>query len=407
MARIEFSSQDDSGCNILHIDMDCFFASCEEKINPQIKGKPVIVGSIGNRGVVSAANYEARKFGVHSAMPIKQAQNLCPNGIFLRTHMGEYKNISKKVFEIFAKYTDKIEPLSIDEAFLDVSEQIKILGSPREIAEKIRADIKTELGLIASVGVAENMFLAKIASDKSKPNGLLVIPKNESLSFLHSLPISAIWGLGGKNQKILKNKGYVLVKDLFELSLDNLKRLLGDALGYKVFNLSHGIDERKVGETIHDKSVSNERTFSKDIYEYEVLRNELLYLSKKCGFSIRSKEFLAKTISVKIKFTDFTTMTRDKTLSMPTCDDETIFDTVLMLLEKIDYHKGVRLVGVKVSNLLDKSQGVPQVLFENSENLLSDSSVRKENVLKVSDELKVKYGEGIILPASLLKHKDK
>ncbi|QPK94416.1 DNA polymerase IV [Actinomyces sp. zg-332] len=399
---------DDTDCNILHIDMDCFFAACEEKFNPQLSGKPIIVGGVSVRGVVSTANYEARKFGVHSAMATKQAQARCPKGVFLRPRMSLYKKMSSEIFKIFARYTDKIEPISIDEAFLDVSSQTRVFGSPVDIAKKIKKDIFEELGIVASIGIAQNMFLAKIASSKSKPDGLLVIPKKDSMKFLSPMPISVIWGLGKKSQQLLHAKGYEIVSDLYKLSDQELQKILGNSLGTKVFDLIRCVDRRKVGQTSVDKSFSNERTFSNDIYDYKILRTEALYLVKKCGFSLRTHEFLAKTISLKLKFTDFSSVTRDKTLYIPTVDDEVIFDTIMNLLESVDISKGVRLLGVKVTNLIDSTHGIPQALFDDFSDAVTENlSIRRENVLKVSDELKSKYGESVIFPASLLKHEHK
>ena len=393
---------DDTGCSILHVDMDCFFASCEEKFNPEIVGLPVIVGGLSSRGVVSAANYVARSFGVRSGMPIGKAQVLCPDGVFLNHRLSDYREVSEQVFRIFRNYSDRVEGLSVDEAFIDVSGQGRVLGSPVEIAKCIRRDIRETLGLVASVGVAENMFLAKIASGMSKPDGLLLVSKECSKDFLFPLPVGVIWGLGAKGQKILRNRGFERVGDLHVLSLDELCRLLGDAMGSRVFDLCRGVDMRKVGDSVRDKSISNERTFTSDVFDREVLNNELLFLSRKCGFSLRSKGFVARTVSVKVKFSDFSVVSRDLTLSVPTCDDRSVYDVVLRLMDRVNFHLGVRLIGVRVSGLLSADSGVADVLFDDfvdGDCVVSSSNVE---VLRAEDCLREKYGEGIIVPASLL-----
>lgn len=393
----------DINCNILHVDMDCFFAACEEKSNPHIVGMPVIVGGVSDRSVVSTANYQARKFGIHCAMPIKQAQVLCPKGIFLQPRIEYYKKISNQIFAIFNTYSDKVEPLSIDEAFIDVSSVQRIFGSPLEIAARIRSEIYSKTGLSASVGIAENMFLAKIASSMAKPCNTLLISRENSMKFLNTLSVKAIWGLGKKNQSILAKKGVETVSELSKLSPDALCHMLGGALGNKVYELSHGIDRRSVGEHKKDKSISNEKTFEKDVYDFETLRKNIFKLVKKSAFTARNKGLLGRTFSIKIKFADFTSITRDKTLQIATSDDCIIFETILSLLEKIDYKKaGIRLLGVKISNFSAISKGVEQVLFEDINDIDSHSLQKKNFLLKASDDIKKKFGDKIIFPACMI-----
>lgn len=396
---------DDTDCNILHVDMDCFFSACEEIMHPQIKGKPVVVAGLGSRGVVCAANYEARAYGVRSAMSFHKAQQLCPNAIFLQVRLPVYRVFSKQIMDIFARYTDTIEPLSLDEAFLDVSGSAIIHGSAMEIATKIRSDIFNELGLNASIGVAENMFLAKLASAQAKPNGMLLVARSHSKDFLYSLPLEAIWGLGTKGTQLLKNRGIDSIEQASKTSVKTLQSILGNAMGQKVFDLSHGIDSRKVGESSVDKSVSTENTFNSDIFDLQDLRLELLKLTESCCFSLRKKEFLAKTITLKLKFSDRSVVTRSKTIDSFTNKTKVVYDVILQLLEQVKITQGVRLAGVKTSNILTEDMGVPQLLFSDDGVDDIDGVDRYSQMLKAEDEIKDKYGKDMIMPAALMKRK--
>lgn len=332
---------------IIHIDMDAFYASVEQRDDPKLMGKPVIVGGVRNRGVVCTASYEARKYGIRSAMPIKVAKRLCPKGIYLPVNMQKYKSVSKELHKIFSRYSSKIEPISIDEAFLDITGQNSLL-----IAKNIKEDIRIELKLTASVGISINKFLAKLASDVKKPDGLTIIKKEEAVEFLKPLPVSRLWGVGPKMERELNKLGIYYIEDIQRYDRNVLVSLFGKR-GKEIYDFSYGIDLRPVEVHIINQSIGEEETFQDDINNPEILIDRLEFYSINLANKLISKDYLIRTITVKIKYSDFTVETRSVTLNMPTNDENTIFKiSKNILLEKFNLNKDIRLIGLTLSNLI-------------------------------------------------------
>ena len=382
---------------IIHLDMDAFYPAVEALDNPELKGKPVIVGGPSKRGVVSSASYEARKFGVHSAQPIATAMRLCPHGIFLPVRMKRYKEVSKQVFEIFRRFTPLVEPLSIDEAFLDVTGSTHLFGDPVEIAKKIKQTIVKETGLTVSAGVAPSKFVAKIASDMEKPDGLTVVRSHRVREFLDPLPIKKMWGVGKATQEALGRLDVQTFKDLSRLPVKLLERRFGRH-GLKMHLLSMGIDERAVVPDQDVKSIGHEETFSHDISDIGPARKELLSLADKVARRMRQKKTIGRTLTLKVKYDDFVQITRSTTLPEPTDDGPEIYSIACSLLEKTDVGKRpVRLLGISLSKLS----------FSGSENQLSlfdqkESSQKRKNLNIALDSVHEKHGDNIIGPGTLL-----
>lgn len=338
---------------IIHVDLDAFFASVEQLDNPELKGRPVIVGgSIKERGVVSTASYEARAFGVQSAQPIARARKLCPQGVFLRVRMDRYREISRRVLKILSSCTPKVEPASIDEAFLDITGCEKLFGKAEDTAREIKARIKKEVGLTCSLGVAPNKFLAKVASGMQKPDGLVIVKDNDKESFLANLPVGKIWGVGKVTQRELQQMGIYTIRQLGELSFSELQKTFG-RIGARLYNLSHGIDRTPVLTDRKIKSMSSETTFPHDISERKVLEKTLYELSVKVSKTLRNKGLGAKSIQLKVRFSDFTTFTRSHTYREATNLTEFIWQRAKELLDKkVDLSaRKVRLIGLAVFNL--------------------------------------------------------
>ena len=336
---------------ILHVDMDAFFASVAEKDNPELKGKAVVIG-MGTRGVVSAANYEARKFGIHSAMPVGQARRLAPHAIFLPVDMARYQEVSGHIMEIFESFTPNVEPVSVDEAFLDVTGAKKLLGTGREIATAIRAKVEAQEGITCSVGIAPSKFIAKLASQHCKPNGMLEIKSDRILEFLHPLPVRAIWGVGPKTAESLDRLGLHTVADIANTPRSTLIRALGDATGESLYELAWGRDYRDVVVNELEKSIGNEETFSRDIDSPEEILREFLRMTEKATARVRDANLFAKTITIKIKFADFSSITRSKTLPLAIDSTHQTYEVVKKLYFALRNDGArIRLVGVSLSNL--------------------------------------------------------
>ena len=378
--------------------MDAFYASVEELDNPELKGKPVIVGGRSMRGVVSAASYEARKYKIHSAMPIAQAKRLCPHGVFLPVRMKRYKEISNKVFSIFQKYTPLVEPLSLDEAFLDVTSSRKLFGTAEDIARQIRKQVFEEIGLTISAGVASSKLMAKIASDFNKPDGLTIVPAGSEAEFLAPLPIKRLWGVGKKTQETLGLLGVHTIGDIAGLSLDLLEQKFGKH-GKHLHLSALGLDERDV-ETEHEtKSVGHEFTFDADLTEIEAIRRELLELSGMVAKRLRHYQLKGKTITLKVKYHDFRQVTRSSTINEHTADSKRIYQEVLQLLKRTDAGKQpARLLGISVSGLKLDGGSSQQLLFPEMQ-----TSKKREEINKALDAIQEKYGSTAILPGRLLK----
>ncbi len=336
---------------ILHVDMDAFYASVAELDHPGLRGKAVVVGA-GARGVVLSANYAARKFGIRAAMPVGRAQRMAPHAIFVAPEHHRYSEISARVMEIFATYTPKVEPISLDEAFLDVTGAQRLLGSGREIAAKIRAEVQQREGITCSVGIASNKFIAKLASQHCKPDALMEITDDRVLEFLHPLPVGAMWGVGPKTGEALERLGLHTIGDIANTPRSTLMRALGDASGASLYELAWGRDLRDVSNDEPDKSISAAETFAFDLDNPEEILREFLKLTEKAAARLRDRELFAKTISIKVRFADFTTINRSKTLPLAIDSTQEIYEVVRTLYKalKIDRAR-LRLVGVALENL--------------------------------------------------------
>jgi DNA polymerase-4 len=339
---------------IIHIDMDAFYASVEQRDFPEYRGKPIIVGgSPEGRGVVATASYEARKFGVKSAMSSRQAVLHCPQAIFVRPRFDAYKEVSVRIREIFSRYTDLIEPLSLDEAYLDVTEDKLGIGSAIEIAKQIKLAIKTELNLTASAGVSSNKFVAKIASDMDKPDGLTFIGPSKIARFMENLPVEKFFGVGKVTAKKMKSMQLHTGADLKKLSEDELKRYFGKA-GKFYFSIVRGLDSREVQPYRVSKSLAAEDTFEHDLITIAEMRTELGRLSEKVAGRLKKRNLKGRTVTLKIKFSDFTLLTRSLTLTERTADIETILSTAEKLLDNIELEdKAIRLLGISLSNFYE------------------------------------------------------
>jgi len=378
---------------IVHVDMDAFFAAIEQRDNKEFQGKPVIVGGLSSRGVVSTASYEARRFGVHSAMPMTEARRRCPQGIFLTGDHAKYSIVSKQIQAILTEFSPTIEPLSLDEAFLDVSGMEYLYPDLVELARRIKSRIKTETGLVASVGVAANKFLAKLASDLEKPDGLVMIPPGQEEQFLQALPVSRLWGVGEATAQVLHKIGIQTIGQLAQCNVELLVKQCGQS-AYVLHALAHGQDDRAVVPEREPQSVGKEETFTTDLLLPSQIETELLNLSEKVGWRLRQLNYSGRTITVKIRFASFRTITRSRTLTEPTNFDNVIYQTVSAIYKNCSISEGIRLLGVTVSNL---QSGSGQM------SLFDDSDDKQAVLYNAVDKLKERFGEGIITKARLLR----
>ena len=380
---------------ILHVDMDAFFVSVEEVLDPSLKGKPVVVGgSIEGRGVVSAASYAARKFGIHSAMPIARAKRLCPHAIFLRGSHRLYSEYSAKVFEILRSYSPLVEPMSLDEAFVDLTGCGKLHGPVLKTAETIRNEIRDRLGLNASIGIATNKLMAKIASAYCKPNGMLWIAPGKEQQFLAPLPIKRIPGIGPKGCARLNRMGVKSVADLSQLPLELLEKTYGK-WGVSLYRKARGISSSAVNaETEDPRSISRETTFSTDSMDPLFLESTLSYLTEKTAAQLRSNGLFARTVTLKLRYSDFKTVTRSQTLGWPTAADHTLLKTATILFHKLFNHRvQVRLIGISFSSLTAHPYR-QEDLFD-----LKDGE-RWDQLYQGIDRIRKKYGFRSILRAA-------
>lgn len=378
--------------------MDAFYASVAELDHPELRGKAVIVGG-GTRGVVLSANYAARKYGIRAAMPVARAKRMAPKANFVSPDHNRYSEISSKVMAIFSDFTPLVEPLSLDEAFLDVSGAQKLIGTPREIATKIRARVQSECGITCSVGIGPNKFIAKLASQHCKPNGLLEIRPDRIIEFLHPLPVSAIWGVGPKTNEVLERLGLHTVSDIANTPKATLIRALGEASGEHLYELAWGRDERDVIVEEPDKSISNAETFDHDEDDPEIILAALLALTEKASSRMRERELFAKTISIKIRFANFTTITRSKTLPLPISSSHEIYDVVKKLWQNLNLDRArIRLVGVELSNLCDDA---PEQL------ILGAREKGWREAERAADAARNRFGDEKVKPARLYKSEEK
>jgi len=384
---------DDTGAGILHVDMDAFYASVEQLDDPSLQGKAIIIGAPESRSVVSSASYEARRFGVRSAMPVGQALRLCPHAIVVPPHFERYLEMSARVMRIFRDVTPLVEPLSIDEAFLDVRGARRLWGSPSAIARMLRARVLDETGLTCSIGVAATKHVAKMASTISKPDGLLVIAAADTAAFLAPRSVRALWGVGPKASEALERRGIHTIADVLEAPHDVLDRALGPAMGDRVWHLARGIDAREVDTSRVEKSIGHEETFHDDIGDDAVLRSELRRLADRVGARLRSNGWEAATVAIKVRFADFTTISRSQTLAEPTAVGQRIGDAAHELFASIDRSLPVRLIGVRAEKLRPSGMAMPG-LWDDDEGWR-----RLEDAL---DDATARFGRGAVTRATNL-----
>jgi DNA polymerase-4 len=379
---------------ILHVDMDAFYASVAERDDPTLRGKAVVVGA-GARGVVLSANYAARKYGIRAAMPVGRAKRMAPHAIFVTPDHQRYSEVSAKVMEIFDSFTPLVEPISLDEAFLDVTGARKLLGTGREIAVEIRRQVEASEGITCSVGIAPSKFIAKLASGHCKPNGILEIPADRILNFLHPLPVNAIWGVGPKTAETLERLGLRTVADIANLPRATLIRALGQASGTSLYELAWGRDYRDVTPNEPDKSISAAETFAQDIDDPEEILREFLRLTEKAAARLRENGYYAKTISIKVRFADFSTISRSKTLPLPIDSTHEIYEIAKSLYLALNLDRArLRLVGISLDNL---SEAAPEQL------LLGAREKGWREADTAIDRAKLRFGGGSVRPGRLIK----
>lgn len=383
---------------IIHVDMDAFFAAVEQRDHPEYRGKPVIVGGLGQRGVVSTASYEARRFGVHSAMPMVTARRLCPQGIFLACDHRNYSRVSRQIMAILEEYSPLLEQISVDEAFLDVTGMELLYASPVDIAREIKRRIAAELSLTVSAGVAPNKFLAKMASDLQKPDGLVVVEPGREGEFLRELPVGKLWGIGEVTAEALRSRGIVTIGQLARLQEAQLKSLFGRNAA-TVHRLALGIDDRAVEPEREAKSVGAEETFEQDLRDMEDLRTVLLALAERVGSRLRQDRCAGRTVTLKLRYGNFQTLTRRRTLETPTQIDSTLYQTAVSLLEQQQgIAGGLRLLGITVSQL-EPEKPVESSLFGNPEE-------KGRQLSGAVDNMRRKFGANVLVHGRLAPRKE-
>lgn len=378
---------------VMHADMDAFYASVEQRDHPEWRGKPVIVGGTSARGVVSAASYEARAFGVHSAMPGYEARRLCPDGIFVRGDMTRYSTESKRIFEIFRRYSPKVQGLSLDEAFLDLTGTQRLMGAPREVAGRLRAEVRAETGLVVSVGIAPVKMVAKIASDLSKPDGLLEVPNGGVREFLDPLPVGRIWGVGPVARSRLNALGFERVGDLARCEPLRLEKLLGH-WGLDIGRLARGIERSEVEPYREPRSYSEENTFGRDVIDVVTLRSTIITHAESVARRLRSDRFRARTVVLKLKMArraapgarGYPMISRRTTLPEATDDGDTIARAAIAQLERANLREPIRLLGIGVTNIVAESAGQLS-LFEPAER-----NARRTRLNRALDEISQRFG---------------
>lgn len=379
---------------ILHLDMDAFYASVEQRDRSDLQGRPVIVGGHRMRGVVCACSYEAREFGVHSAMPISRALRLCPQAIVLPVRMSRYQEVSAQVFAIFDRYTDLIEGISVDEAFLDVTGSKRLFGSGWDIAKKIRRDVREELELAISAGIAHNKFLAKLASEQAKPDGIFQVPAIID-DFLVPLPLKRLWGVGPVTLRELESLGLQTVGDLRKMERSFLESRFGQA-GVQLFMLARGEDARKVNPERELKSIGHEDTFEKDLWQCDEVHEVLLELSERVAMRLRRHGVMGTTLTLKVKYADFTTVTRSRTVPDGIAQANDMFGLAKDLLKKTEAgRKPVRLLGISLSNLISAGSGQGMLFGGERQQRLKDLD-------QAMDLLRERYGQKGISRATLV-----
>jgi len=388
-------SGDDTGCTVLHADMDAFYAAVELRTRPELVGREVIVGG-GTRGVVLSATYEARRSGVHAAMPMGRARRLCPQAVVLEPHHGLYGEVSRGVMEVFRSVTPMVEPLSLDEAFLDVSGALRRMGSPTDIATVLRDRIADEQGITCSVGVAGSKFVAKLASSAAKPDGMLVVGVADTVPFVHSLPVADLWGVGPRTHEVLTRLGLRTVADLAHTPLRTLERGLGQAQGRHLHELSWGRDPRVVVPETPGKSVGADETFARDVDDPRVVHREILRLSERVAARLRGDEVVGRTVVLKVRFADFTTITRSRTLRQPTDLGRDVHAAAVAAFDGLGLDRArIRLVGVRMEGLQPVGTAPVQLELGAPERGWRDAE-------RAVDSLSRRFGAGVVRPGTLV-----
>lgn len=390
---VSAAGADDTGAGILHVDMDAFYASVEELDDPTLRGKPLIIGAPESRSVVSSASYEARRYGVRSAMPVSQALRLCPTALVIPPRFPRYLEISRRVMDLFRDITPLVEPLSIDEAFLDVRGVRRLWGSPGVIAQLLRTRVREEVGLPCSVGAAATKHVAKMASTLSKPDGMLIVPESATAQFLAGRSVRELWGVGPKAAEALAARGIRTVADVRETPDHVLDRVLGPAMSVRIRQLARGVDAREVHTERTEKSVGHEETFDVDLADARILHAELRRLADRVAARLRLGGWEAGTIGIKVRFSDFTTVTRSQTLAESTAVGQRIGTAAIDLFDALERREPVRLVGVRAEKLRPASHAAP-TLWDDDEDWR-----RVEDVL---DGAAARFGRGSITRATLL-----
>ena len=389
------STNEEKKLTILHVDMDAFYASVAERDDPTLKGKAVVVG-MGARGVVSSANYVARKLGVRSAMPLGQARRLAPNAVFVPVNMERNAEVSRHIMKIFQSFTPLVEPLSLDEAFLDVTGSKRLHGDGRTIGAKIRARVESEEGITCSVGIASTKFIAKLASTYAKPNGMLEIDPERVLEFLHPLPVTAMWGVGPKTNEELQRIGLTKIGDIAKTPRATLIRALGQSAGETLYELAWGRDYRSVTIDEPDKSIGAEETFLIDLDNHDEILRELLRMVERSSHRLRERGLVAKTVSIKIRFADFTTVHRSKTVPLAISGVQECYEVVRTLYKALRLDRArIRLVGVSLENLSDGTGSAQQLLLGEREKGWREATVAMDAATK-------RFGRGSVRPARLV-----
>ena len=385
---------DDTGCTVLHVDMDAFYASASLLSWPELRGTPVIIGG-GTRGVVLSATYEARRFGVAAAMPMSRARRLCPQATVVAPDHALYARISQAVMATFAQVTPLVEPLSLDEAFLDVAGAVRRLGSPARIAQGLRDTIADEQGVTCSVGVAPSKFVAKLASGLAKPDGLIVVPIDEVVGFVQQLPVGALWGVGERTEEELHRLGLRTVADIAHTPVATLRRALGES-GAALHELAWGRDPRAVTPARRERSVGSDETFAYDIDEPAEIHRRLLRLADRTAARARAAGVMGRTVSIKVRFSDFTTITRARTLRDPTDVSRDVYETARALFDGLGLQRArIRLVGVRLEGLVQASEAPVQGLLDEPEHGWRDADL-------AVDRASARFGAGAVRPASLV-----
>lgn len=392
--QVSLTEIDDPAATVMHLDMDAFFASVELLDNPHLRGLPVIVGGRGARSVVTAATYEARKYGVNSAMPMSVALRRCPNAVVLEPHFEKYRHYSQVVMALCHDVTPLVEPLSIDEAFLDIAGALRLMGSGWRIGTRLRETVARETGLTCSVGIATTKFIAKLASSLAKPDGLLVVPGESTLDFLHPLPIGALWGVGAKTAEELARLGLRTVGDVAHVPLATLTRAVGTAAAHKLHELAWARDPRAVTTVREEKSVGHEVTFEYDITDSSVIRRELLRMSDQVAVRLRRAGLVGRTVVLKLRYGDFTTISRSRKLEEHTDLGRRIYDEVAAIYAAVERQDArIRLVGVRMEQLADATESALG---------LWDTDGGWREAEQAMDAVSTRFGRGMVQPATLV-----